>query len=131
MKRNLGKPPHVIHSYTRANAIEDEALVDVSLAARDVGFKCLVAITRAAWDYCVALGDAAQRAGCDEAGRLHDVLWMLRCAIRGSQRHDQELTFQLLCVTDKVQPSLATLRAVAGPGDDGELVMTIMLPTES
>ena len=39
----------LIHSYTRAQAIEDGVLVDVSDVATEAGFKLPVAITRAAW----------------------------------------------------------------------------------
>ena len=39
----------LIHSYSRAQAIEDGVLVDVSETAREAGFTVPVAITRAAW----------------------------------------------------------------------------------
>ena len=45
----------VISVYTRAQAIEDGILVDVSETAREAGFKIPVAITRAVWDRLVAL----------------------------------------------------------------------------
>jgi hypothetical protein len=68
----------VIHRYTRADAIRDGILVDVSEAAREAGFKWPVALTAAAWGRCVAVppGVLCQ----DEAGRLWDVLTMLRCS---------------------------------------------------
>jgi hypothetical protein len=33
-------------------------------------------------------------------------------------------------VTDRIQPSLVTLKAICGPGDDGTPVITILLPQE-
>ena len=41
----------VIFAYTRAQAIEDGILVDVSETAREAGFRIPVAITRTVWDY--------------------------------------------------------------------------------
>ncbi len=120
----------IIHTYTRAEAIADGVLVDVTDTAREAGFRFPVALTRAAWDLCVALSPAAERAGNDERGRLWDVLWMLRNAVR---RHSNsgETLFVVLCVTARVRPSRVALRAKIGPGDDGQPVLTIMLPEES
>ena len=40
-----------IFAYTRAQAIEDGILVDVSETAREAGFRIPVAITRTVWNY--------------------------------------------------------------------------------
>ena len=66
-------PKDLIHSYTRAEAVADGVLIDVSAVAREAGIRYPVALTRAAWERCVAVppGVACQ----DEAGRLWDVLW--------------------------------------------------------
>jgi hypothetical protein len=122
--------PEVISTYSRAQAIDDGVLVDVTEPARQTGFRHPVAFTRAVWDRCVALSPAAERAGNDERGRLHDVLHMLFYAIRRC-RGGPELPFDLLCVTASVRPSRVPLRAVVGPGDHGEPVITVTLPGES
>jgi hypothetical protein len=73
----------LIHSYSRAQAIQDRVLIDASQTAKEAGIGYPVALTRAAWERCVAVppGVVCQ----DEAGRLWDVVWMLRLAIaRGS-----------------------------------------------
>jgi hypothetical protein len=59
--------------YSRAEAIADGVLVDVSEVANEAGLRFPVALTRAVWERCVAVppGVACQ----DEAGRLWDVLW--------------------------------------------------------
>ena len=69
----------LIHQYTRADALRDGVLLDVSATAMETGIRWPVALTCAAWERCVSVpsGVACQ----DEAGRLWDVLWMLRCAI--------------------------------------------------
>jgi len=72
----------LIHRYTRADAIRDGALIDVTATAREAGFKNPVALTAAAWAKCVAVpaGVTCQ----DEAGRLWNILWLLACAVRCS-----------------------------------------------
>ena len=62
----------LIHRYSRADALRDGVLIDVSATAKEVGFRYPVALTRAAWQRCVAVppGVVCQ----DEAGRLWDVL---------------------------------------------------------
>jgi hypothetical protein len=131
-KDNDTTDPKLISSYTRAEALADGVLVDVTEAAREAGFLLPVALTRAAWDLCVAMSPAAERACNDERGRLHDVLWMLRWAIARSRGSGgSEIRFELLCVTDSVRPSLVILRSIVGPGDDGQPVVTVMLPGES
>jgi hypothetical protein len=72
----------LIHCYTRADALRDGVLIDVSATAREAGIRWPVALTRAVWEWCVRvpLGVLSQ----DESGRLWDVAWLLACAIRGS-----------------------------------------------
>lgn len=124
----------VIHTYTRAHAIEDGNLIDVTETAAEAGFRIPVALTRAAYADCVEWSDADSRRQTyqDEAGRLWDVLWMaMNAARRGAGR--QSLPFQLYRVPRGgrgVRPRLVTLITQIGPGDGGEPVVTIMLPGE-
>ena len=120
----------VIHSYTRAQAIEDGVLVDVSEVASEAGIRFPVAVTRAVWGQYVEVPPGVE---CqDEQGRLWDILWMLYCAIRregGGDRIFFEVTVRnhngKLTRKDRVK-----LEAVCGPGDDGEAVITVLLPDE-
>ena len=59
----------LISSYTRSEALADGVLVDVTETAREAGFVIPIALTRAAWDLCVALSPAAERACNHERGR--------------------------------------------------------------
>ena len=70
----------MIHRYSRADAIRDGVLIDVSAVAREAGIRYPVTLTRAAWEKCVAVPPGVV---CrDESGRLWDVCWMLVCALR-------------------------------------------------
>jgi len=116
----------VIHSYTRTQAIEDGVLVDVTPVAREAGIKFPVALTRAVWDKYVVPGPRAKEYGQTKSGRLWDTLWMLRlAATRGGQVIHYRLYFIM-----KERRRLVTLKAVCGPGDEGEPVITVMLPEE-
>lgn len=122
-----------IYAYTRANAIADGALVDVSEMAREAGFRILVAMTAAAWADCVAWGeaDSLRQTPQDESGRLWDVLWMASIAARSAQ--GERCPFRLYRVPRggrATRPRLTTLHLHIGPGDAGAPVVTILFPTE-
>jgi hypothetical protein len=66
----------LIHSYSRAQAIEDGVLIDVSQAAKEAGIRYPVALTWAVWERCVTVPPGVH---CqDEGGRLCDLLYLLR-----------------------------------------------------
>lgn len=119
----------VISRYTRAQAIREGTLIDVTAAAREHGIKYPVAITVMAHRTCVALTPAAERAGNDLTGRLCDVLTMLVHGIRRN-RDKSEFSFTVCCVVDEIEAEDVELRAVAGGGDNGEPVVTVMLDWE-
>lgn len=125
----------VIFAYTRAQALADGMLVDVSKTAHEAGFRCPVAITQAAWEATVAwsCADSQCQVHQDTSGRLWDVLTMAHHAIRTSLVSQSQLVYRFLCIPrDGVAkvPSLMSLKLVTGPGDAGEQVITIMLVGE-
>jgi hypothetical protein len=119
----------LIHRYTRADAIRDGALIDVSAVAQEAGITYPVALTSAAWQRCVSVPPGVLFQ--DEAGRLWDVVWMLRCAI-ARQKGGRVVHFALHVRNDNRErtPPLVWLKAVCGPGDQGEPVVTVMMPQE-
>jgi len=125
----------VIFAYTRAQALADGVLVDVSETAREAGFRWPVAMTRAAWEDCVAWSeeDSQRQVHQDEAGRLWDVLWMAYYAIRNAPSGDGQIVYSLYRVPrdgKSIEVVLTRLKVVAGPGDDGDPVITLLLPGE-
>lgn len=120
----------VISVYSRAQAIEDGVLVDVSEMARETGIRFPVALTQAAWTDCVAWSEddtRRKRWPQDEAGRLWDVVWMLRCAIRASAGGTR-IAFSVLrvpCGGRGHMPRKVQLIADCGPGDTPEPVITV------
>ena len=66
-----------IYAYTRAQALEDGVLVDVTETANEAGFRVPVAMTTAAWADTVEWteADSKRQTSQDESGRLWDVMW--------------------------------------------------------
>ena len=120
----------VISSYSRAQAIEDGVLVDVSTVAKEAGIKFPVAMTATVWRQYVEVPEGV---GCqDKAGRLWDIVWMFRCA--AAKFDGDTLLFKLYVRNHNrerlTRQDLVTLKAICGPGDNGEPVSTIMTPEE-
>lgn len=125
----------IISRYTRAEAIEDGELIDVTETAREAGFTVPVALTRAAWVDCVAWGEdekARKNTGQDEAGRLWDVLYMgyRAASAAGSEQRREYDIYRTPSEGRGVKARRTTLAIHIGPGDDPAPVITIMLPHE-
>jgi len=117
----------VIYRYTREQAIEDGVLVDVSAMAREAGIKYPVAITSAVYDEYVVPNEALTRYGQSIEGRLWDLLWMFTWGARKT-RSDMLMFRVSFIVPGERGPKTVTttFKAVCGPGDSGEPVITIM-----
>jgi hypothetical protein len=104
-------------------------LIDDSATAREAGITYPVALTSAAWGRCVTVPPGVE---CqDEAGRLWDVLFLLALAIHRSDG-GPEVHFGVHVRHDNSEgtPPLVRLKALCGPGDRAEPVITVMLPDE-
>lgn len=118
----------VIHSYSRKEAIEDGVLVDVSEVAKEAGIKFPMALTAAVFTKYVKVPPGMK---CqDESGRLWDVVWMTKVAIMASKGTGSVVVVKLHVRTGPGGPKPVTLKAVCGPGDSAEPVITVMLPEE-
>jgi hypothetical protein len=128
-------PP--IHVYTRADALADGMLKDITADAAEAGFTLQTAMTLSAWHETVAWTDEDEArkphaTGQDEAGRLWDVLTMAQFTASAAVKRGgapNPLSFRVLRVPREgrgVQPHYADLVLHVGPGDDAEPVLTIM-----
>ncbi|MDI9561622.1 MAG: hypothetical protein QM235_10620 [Pseudomonadota bacterium] len=119
---------NVIDTYTRANAIEDGVLIDITNMAKEAGIKYPVAVTEAVWSTYIVPDDRSRAYGQSEDGRLWDTLWMFRIAARRTE--GAIMYFKLYFIMKERLKKLVTLKAVVHPGDDMKPVITIMLPEE-
>lgn len=117
----------IIYSYTRAEAIEDGFLVDVSDTAKEAGFRYPVALTRTVYNNFVEVPEGVE--GQDESGRLWDILFMCRHKIKRSDG-GAICFFYLLVRNDNKGAKRVRLKAVCGANDDGSPCITVMMPDE-
>jgi hypothetical protein len=121
-------PKDLIHRYTRAEALRDGVLVDVSAVALEAGIKYPVALTRTVWERYIRVPDGLL---CqDEAGRLWDILWTLKCAIGRTNGAVAHFGVHVRNDNRERTPPLVPLKALCGPSDDGEPCTTVMLLAE-
>ena len=123
----------IIFGYSRAQAIADGVLVDVSTMAREAGFTVPVAMTSAAWADFVEWSDqdSSRQTHQDETGRLWDVLCMSHLAARRAQGGTVAVQLYRVPRGGKGRmPRKKTLHMNSGPGDAAELVVTLMLAGE-
>jgi hypothetical protein len=132
MKTHDNESPfgEIIYTYSRAQAVADGVQVEVSKVAAEAGIRFPVFLTRTVYDSFVTVppGVTAQ----DEAGRLWDIVWMLRFAVRKSQTGQHRLPFALYVRNDNRRPRLVKLIATCGPLDidDPQPAITVMMPDE-
>jgi len=126
----LDSEPEVIFAYTRQQALADGVLVDVSTLAKEAGFRWPVALTERLYHSYVVPALELVAEGQSITGRLWDVLNVLRYTI-SKAKDTTFLQFSVLFVMYPASsPVSIELTSVAGPGDDGEPVITIMLPED-
>lgn len=123
----------LVVSYSRADAIADGTLVDVSELAKEARIKFPVAITEALQNM---IEDKPEHE--DIEGRTWDVVWMLRCAITGAiparKVGESIIFYELILNSSSWKPDeaqkMTTLKALVHGGDNLEPVITVMLPSE-
>lgn len=116
----------VIYAYTRKEAIEDGVLVDVTLTAKEAGFQFPFAMTAAVWSLIENI--PGKYGHEDIAGRLWDVLMVAKASIRAGQEKQDVVFFDVILHHEG--GSRVRLKLHCGPGDNGEPVLTLMLPNE-
>ena len=120
----------VIYSYTRAQAVADGVQVEVTKTAQEAGIKFPVFLTRTVYDAFVTVPPDAT--GQDEAGRLWDIIWMLRFGIIRSRPGCDRIPVALYVRNDNRKPRLIKFIATCGALDidDPQPAITVMLPDE-
>lgn len=118
----------VISSYSRAQAIADGTLVDLSEAfgdlVREAGFRYPVAMTRAAYGRTVEVWEQELQ---HVRGRLWDVLTVLRLSAKDADGDRVHFTVN---VWNRDKWERVRLWSLCGPGDTPEPVLTILLEGE-
>ena len=117
----------VISSYTRAQAIEDGVLVDLSEIAKEAGFKYPLAVTAGVF---AVLSDTRSE-GQDFQGRAWDMLTILIFAIKTSSDGNVIRFSPLFQSVGSRHPQRVNMWSQCLPGDDAAPVITVMLEGEA
>lgn len=135
---NKGNNPfggsNIIFTYTRAQAIADGVLHDVTNTAKDCGFRIPVAVTDTIWQRWVNVDHKPEllEVGQSTEARLRDLLVVLHLRIRQLPKdaRTERLTFTVRFLMNPGGETVedAVLTADCGPGDEGEPVITVLLP---
>ncbi|CAG0984204.1 hypothetical protein METP3_02259 [Methanosarcinales archaeon] len=134
----------VIDVYSRAEAIDDGLLVDVTETAKEAGIVYPTAVTQALWNGYIEPPDSL-KGFQDMQGRLWDVLTMFSFSARARKKASTEVAesprdaaqilyfktmFQMPSKAGNSKMETVDLKAICGPGDNAEPILTIMLLEE-
>jgi len=135
MATSAFSPSDLIYSYSRSQALNDGVLIpaDPDLC-REAGFKIPIAITDHLWGL-IEPGNLDEIPSQSVTGRLWDLLWMFRLSVSDPKNHGKnQLRYKLVLLEKKpgcpCRLEQYDISAVCGPGDQGEPVITLMLPED-
>lgn len=118
----------VIHQHHRAQAIEEGFLIDVTETAMEAGIDFPTALSVAVWKSCIKVPN--QMMWRNERERLWEVLTVLYYAVSQKAVGLWQVPFNVVLHNDAGRLRRTELVAICGPGDDGEPVITVLMPDE-
>ncbi|MDK2915466.1 MAG: hypothetical protein PWR25_23 [Euryarchaeota archaeon] len=110
---------------TRQDAIDDGDLIEITRMGRDLGITYPLAVSARAAQSMVPFPNIPQETVTEN---LWDTLHAFRA--KALTTTEEEFEFQVSLYQNGLVPTL-TFKAAVSPGDDGEPVITIMLPDEN
>ena len=114
----------VIYTFTRAQAIEDGVLVDLSRQpVMRTFWTHPVACTSTVWSEI----ESAVNDGADLDGVLHDICWLAKCSISQNRSQGTDQIHFTVSLNGQDQ----SLKLHIGPGDTAAPVLTLMFANES
>jgi hypothetical protein len=117
----------VISRYTRAEGIADGVLVDVTDMAKEAGITIPVAVTGNLYHRLVKPSEEDEMDGQSLEGRLRDILMIFRVKAR---KCDSSMAVFDVDFFSGGKTHTERLWVVIDGGDDGNPVITIMLPED-
>jgi hypothetical protein len=133
MNTNHDQSPfgEIVYTYTRAHAVADGYQIEVTKTAQEAGIRFPVFLTRTVYDAYVTVPPDVE--GQDEAGRLFDLVWMLRFAIRRARPGVERIPVAFYVRNDNRPPRLVKLIATCGALDvnDSQPAITVQMADEN
>jgi len=120
----------VISVYTRKQAIEDGVLIDITEAARQFGFMLPFAITSNLHQQYVAppqdVQDIPGQSEEERLARLLNQAWIAAC----SEKQTNHVVFGMMFLMEPEEFETSNIWLIIDGGDDGQPVLTLMLPED-
>src|SRR5689334_16502486 len=127
---NIFADCEVISRYTRADAIQDGTLIDLTANFSEISsqlYKFPVACTASVW--AIVEAAVANKKHCNDfAGVVWDILWMSQKGI--VRKIDESQHIFRVIITGVGQQRQHDFKIICHGGDEAEPVLTIMLPEE-
>ena len=127
MKEIFGE---TIYSYSRAQAIADGVLVDLSTVVGDVcrqHYKFPIACTSEVW--AIVERAVSNEKYCNDLfGVVHDILYMSKQNVV-ARIGESGVIFRVI-ITGVGRQKIFTFKMICGPGDNAEPVLTLMFPEQ-
>lgn len=119
---------NIIYSYTRFQALQDGVLVDLNqfIPVKESGYKYPIACTAAVYEI-IERAVANKQFHNSHSGVVWDILWMSRIGVLKKWESGQ--LFQVI-INGAGRKTIYNFVIEVSGGDDGEPVLTIMLPGE-
>lgn len=112
-----------------AQALETGALIDVTPAAKQLGFSFAVNLTRTLWNTGIAPGGITTQE--EQSARLRDVLMALRLRLAAHATISPLIDFPaLLTIPPNTVPQPVPLFALLQPNGQDGMMITVLLPNE-
>lgn len=123
----FGEPVNI---YTRAQAIEDGVLVDISDYGSEMGLKYPSAVTNTLYEKYLNADNILKEYGQSTKGRILDMLTMFVLAVKNAKTDTDTIIFKTIFFNRDLQEELVKIKCIIGPGDDPKPVFTFMFPEE-
>jgi len=119
---------NIIYRYTRLQALQDGVLIDLNqyIAQKDSGYRYPVACTSAVFEI-IDRAVKNKKYHNDYSGVVWDIFWMSRIA--PLKKWESGRLFQVI-INGAGKRTIYNFKIEVSGGDDGEPVLTIMLPDE-
>lgn len=119
----------VIDAYSRARALKNGELMDVTREAKEVGIDYPMAITSAVWRWISREADPGKEIA---AMRFFILMNIAASNVRGLSlsSNDNERRFEVAWELPDGVLEVARFKVVCGSGDNSEMVVTILLDTD-
>ncbi|MBI4805526.1 MAG: hypothetical protein HY795_09850 [Desulfovibrio sp.] len=119
----------IVFSYTRAQAIDDGVLIDVTTEAKEYGFNLPFVMGDNLFNRYVTPPPGLEGEGQSLEGRLHDLMTLAALSARKGLQQDQ-VEFEVLFLMNPGKHEKVQVVLHVGPGDHGEPVLTLCLPED-